>query len=147
MCFCRIGDRLQSSKPAHFCGAAFISDNWAVTAVHCVKSQHASSLKIVGGTNDITDDTSPVFAVQEVIMQDYNDITKVNDIALLKLNTTSYNLERRAEEGHPTRAVKLCAESFQPQGRNCTVSGKESRTGMVIHLESASDAQLLTIAI
>merc|ERR1712126_368872 len=48
---------------------------------------------------------------------------QVNDIALLKLNTTTYNLELRALEGHPTAPVKLCPESFQPQGKSCTVSG------------------------
>jgi len=119
----RYGSRLASSKSAHFCGGAFIDKNWIVTASHCVKGQQAESLKIVGGTNDITDDLSPTFAVEEIIMNDYNDITKVNDIALLKLNTTTYNLELRALEGHPTAPVKLCPESFQPQGKSCTVSG------------------------
>ena len=33
----KLGNRLVSSKPAHFCGAAFIAENWAVTASHCVK--------------------------------------------------------------------------------------------------------------
>ena len=118
-----LGSRLVSTKPAHFCGGAFIAKDWVVTASHCVKGQTARGLKIVGGTNDITDEQSPTFAVSEVIMQDYNDVTKVNDIALLRLNTTTFNLEERSEEGHPTRPVSLCPESFQPQGRNCTVSG------------------------
>ena len=56
-------------------------------------------------------------------MNEYNDITKVNDIALLRLDTTPYNLERRTEEGHPTRPVALCPESFDPQGQSCVVSG------------------------
>ena len=56
-------------------------------------------------------------------MNEYNDITKVNDIALLRLDTTPYNLERRTEEGHPTRPVDLCPESFDPQGQSCVVSG------------------------
>jgi len=119
----KIGDRLESSKGGHFCGGAFIAKNWVVTASHCVKGQHAKSLKIVGGTNDITDNRSPTFAVEEVIMNEYNDITKVNDIALLRLDTTPYNLERRTEEGHPTRPVSLCPESFDPQGQSCVVSG------------------------
>ena len=60
----KIGDRLESSKGGHFCGGAFIAKNWIVTASHCVKGQHAKSLKIVGGTNDITDNKSPTFAVE-----------------------------------------------------------------------------------
>merc|ERR1711936_1232339 len=53
-------------------------------------------------------------------MNDYNDVTKVND---LKLDTGNVDLERLKQAEHPTRPVSLCKESFQPQGRNCTVSG------------------------
>merc|ERR1711936_734351 len=53
-------------------------------------------------------------------MNDYNDVTKVND---LKLDTGNVDLERLKQAEHPTRPVSLCPESFQPQGRNCTVSG------------------------
>jgi len=119
----RVGDRLVSSKSMHFCGGAFIAENWIVTASHCVKGQQARSLKIVGGTNDITDNRSPTFGVEEVITNNYNDVTKMNDIALLRLDMTTYNLEMRTAEGHPTTPIKLCPESFEPQGRDCTVSG------------------------
>ena len=68
------GSRLVSSKPTHFCGGAFIDKNWVLTAAHCVKSQTARKLKIVGGTNYISDELSPTFAVIEIILQDYNDV-------------------------------------------------------------------------
>merc|ERR1712227_232947 len=119
----RVGDRLVSSKSMHFCGGAFIAKDWIVTASHCVKGQQARMLKIVGGTNDITDSGSPTFGVEEVITNDYNDVTKMNDIALLRLDMTTYNLEMRTAEGHPTTPIQLCPESFEPQGRDCTVSG------------------------
>eukprot|EP00091_Calanus_sinicus_P002233 TRINITY_DN12274_c0_g1_i3.p1 TRINITY_DN12274_c0_g1~~TRINITY_DN12274_c0_g1_i3.p1 ORF type:complete len:223 (-),score=45.28 TRINITY_DN12274_c0_g1_i3:47-715(-) len=80
-------------------------------------------MKIVGGTNDISDELSPTFGVKEIILQDYNDVTKINDVALLRLDTTSYDLERRTQSGHPTAPVPLCKESFEPEGRSCTVSG------------------------
>jgi len=117
------GSRLVSSKPTHFCGGAFIEPGWVLTAAHCARNQQARKLKIVGGTNDISDKLSPTFAVKEIILQDYNDVTKINDVALLRLDTPSYDLERRTEAGHPTKPVALCKESFDPQGRNCTVSG------------------------
>ena len=34
-----------------------------------------------------------------------------------------YNLERRTAEGHPTTPISLCPESYDPQGKSCTVSG------------------------
>lgn len=117
------GSRLVSSKPTHFCGGAFIDKGWVLTAAHCAKSQTARKLKIVGGTNDITDKLSPTFQVTDIIVHDYNDVTKVNDVALLKLDTTNFDLERRTQDGHPTTPVPLCRDSFEPQGRNCTVSG------------------------
>jgi len=117
------GSRLVTSKGTHFCGAAFIDRNWVLTAAHCARNQQARKLKIVGGTNDITDRNSPTFAVNKIIMNDYNDVTKINDIALLKLDTSNMDLERRSQSGHPTLPVPLCKESFEPEGRNCTVSG------------------------
>ena len=66
---------------------------------------------------------SPTFAVTDIIMHDYNDVTKINDIALLRLDTTQFDLERRSAAGHPTSPVPLCPAAFQPQGSNCTVSG------------------------
>ena len=117
------GSRLVSSKPTHFCGGAFIAKNWVLTAAHCVRRQSARKLKIVGGTNDITDKTSPTYRVKKIIMHKYNDITKLHDVALLQIDSKSYHLERKAKKSHPTTPVSLCNESFQPQGRNCTVSG------------------------
>ena len=48
---------------------------------------------------------------------------EVNDIALLRLDTSPYNLERRAAAGHPTTPVPLCPAALQPEGRKCRVSG------------------------
>jgi len=117
------GSRLVTSKPTHFCGGAFIGNEWVLTAAHCVRNQRATKLKVVGGTNDISDKTSPTYRVKKIIMYKYNDITKQNDIALINFELPNKNKTTLDSVVHQVVPISLCNESFDPQGRNCTVSG------------------------
>jgi len=115
---------LTTTKAAHFCGGALIADRWVLSAAHCVKGQTAGKLKIVGGTNDIKDKTSPTFRVKRIVKQSYNDVTKVNDVSLLELERTEDDIKKEAAESqHPLVPISLCSESFEPQGKQCIVSG------------------------
>ena len=115
------GSRLVSSKATHFCGGAFLAPDWVVTAAHCVRNQREPQLKIVGGTQDITDQTSPAYKVNKIIMNKYNDITKHNDIALINIEIPPDNKARKSPS--PILPVSICKESFDPSGQQCTVSG------------------------
>ena len=116
------GSRLMSRKSGHFCGAAFIGPGWVLTAAHCIRGESARKLSVVGGTNDITDKTSPAFHVTKIIMHKYKHKTKVNDVALLQIQRQSQQYQR-TRKTHQIIPVALCKESFEPQGRSCTVSG------------------------
>lgn len=114
------GGKLESQKYAHFCGGALIGERYVITAAHCMKMASSSSrIKIVGGTNDISNKSSPAFRVKKIIRHNYNVDTKENDLALLELDVTSETLSN-IENLSP---ISLCRSNFELPGRRCIVSG------------------------
>ncbi|KAJ8939284.1 hypothetical protein NQ318_014932 [Aromia moschata] len=70
----------------HFCGAALISPNWALTAAHCMLDITASDLTVHAGSSYRNSDDGQIVNVSKIISHaDFVYRTGDSDIALLQL--------------------------------------------------------------
>ncbi|KAK6627830.1 hypothetical protein RUM44_010309 [Polyplax serrata] len=113
------------------CGASLISENFVLTAAHCVRRLKRSKIRIILGDHDqfITTDSPAIMRAVSTIIRHRNfDINSYNhDIALLKLR-------KPVEFSKHVRPVCLPTESFGTlAGKNGTVVGwgRTSEGGML----------------
>ncbi|XP_064121628.1 trypsin-1-like isoform X2 [Macrobrachium nipponense] len=114
----------------HICGAAVVSNMWAISAAHCVG--HAlvdkESLQIVAGEYSLQspEGTEQRIDVAEIVVhEEFDPLTLANDIALLRLKSWLYYdrnvqpvaLAFRGYSPHPLAKCVLSWLGRDPRGR------------------------------
>jgi trypsin len=76
-----------SGSSSVFCGATVISNEWILTASHCVDGTAAGDIQVLLGEHDYWDSDEPVrMDISEIIMHsEYNSNTVDQDFALLRM--------------------------------------------------------------
>jgi len=118
-----------------FCGGAFVdkagnlanNENiperaYVLTAGHCAKGKTASSIRVIGGSTDPHKNLK--YDVERIFKFGYNSVTKVNDIALMrvKLSETSRLIAERSAD-LIIKTIPMAEESLDVSEELGTVSG------------------------
>ena len=70
------------------CGGSIYNASWIITAAHCLAGRTAAGIRVLAGTNYLSPVTlSGIPASSIIIHPNYNQVTKANDIGLIRLST------------------------------------------------------------
>ncbi|XP_055381908.1 trypsin beta-like [Condylostylus longicornis] len=99
------------------CGGSILSQDWVITAAHCIYNESATSIVVHAGTN-IWYSGIPYGVSRVFRHQDYDPNTYINDVALLLLvNSIQYD-----SNTFPRQPIAL-AETLPADGTQVLVSG------------------------
>ncbi|XP_076644950.1 trypsin-7 [Halictus rubicundus] len=101
----------------HVCGGAIISEEWVVTAAHCVQRAFTPLISIKAGTSNLREDGIVVGAREIITHEMYDPRTSDYDIALIRL-------KKPLEYGGRVRPILLApvADHYQA-GTKAVVTG------------------------
>jgi secreted trypsin-like serine protease len=77
---------------AHFCSGTLITDQWVVTAAHCVARRQGTELTVLTGTNSLNLGGQKKKVISIIVHPAYDSHTRENDLALLFLDIPTVNV-------------------------------------------------------
>jgi len=119
---------IQTTRGQHFCGGSIISTRHILTAAHCVDDQSASSMQVVTGKTNLSDQGGQTRRVARVTPHPaYNRRNTDNDIAVIELASpltiTKDGVERIIALDHSEFSPRRSTDHFIVSGWGLTREG------------------------